>query len=152
MAHEQDVELRQVGESEIELFLELLAREQRERNPRHEMSAQSEALWRQRLLEKTHTTAFLAFSADEAAGFATCVGPEHGTRAAIVSLYVRPELRRQGLGTRIYRCIELQLGKQGAQELMVSTQAGDAVGLAFLEGLGFEIQSHRLTKQLSSDS
>jgi len=73
----------------------------------------------------------LGFAVGKAIGF----GPE--TEAELESVVVRPELRRQGLGSALCRTIVEWARREGASEIGLEVRAGSAGAVRLYGGLGF---------------
>jgi mycothiol synthase len=71
----------------------------------------------------------------------------------LVELRVHPKARRQGIGTRLVRCLAQLCRAQGGRQLIAQLEASDASpgSLAFLNSLGFSSPVRLLTFELRGD-
>jgi ribosomal protein S18 acetylase RimI-like enzyme len=66
--------------------------------------------------------------------------------------YVRPDLRRLGIGARMLLQFEAWCREQGVLEVRLSVASGNDLGFSFWQKSGFKPMSHTLTKSLAGGS
>ena len=79
--------------------------------------------------------AFAEIAEDAAGGFA--LARAIAGEAEILTIAVRPEARRQGLGRALMRAVAIRALAAGAERMTLETAADNAAALALYEGMGF---------------
>jgi GNAT superfamily N-acetyltransferase len=74
------------------------------------------------------------------------------TFCQIGDAYVRPDLRRRGLGADLLSQVEVWARTRGVQEARLGVVAANQIGMAFWTKSGFSVLTHTMTKSLKSES
>ena len=144
------VKIRRANDEDIpravELWLEMMRRHQ-EFDPRIDLSRTARAAYQSYLMlhaRSEKSILLVAEDADGVQGFCcayVCANlpmftpPEFGL---ISDIYVRPEFRRQGLGTRMVRRVTDAFKKQGVRSAHLQVYHKNEKGKAFWRARGFE--------------
>jgi GNAT superfamily N-acetyltransferase len=86
---------------------------------------------------------WLAWDGDAAVGTASAA-EQPGRPIPVVRTIVRPERRREGIGTALYRTLSAWARERGATEVEAWIDDEEEAGLAFVESLGFREVSREL--------
>lgn len=68
--------------------------------------------------------------------------------AFIMELFVRPSVRRQGVGRALFETIETEADRRDCESISLSMNAANALGRAFYDRLGYRNESEIRTKLL----
>ena len=81
---------------------------------------------------------FLAINGANCSGIIGCFGADEVPgQACIVSMWVAPEVRRQGIGARLIQAAEDWARRQGFARLSLDVTEGNLPAIALYEGCGF---------------
>jgi ribosomal protein S18 acetylase RimI-like enzyme len=83
----------------------------------------------------------------------TVMGGYDGHRGWVYSLAVRPEVRRQGIGSALMRHVEHELTRRGCPKINLQVVASNAATVAFYSKLGYVVEERismgKVTEPLS---
>lgn len=90
------------------------------------------------ILEHPEAVNLVAMQNGNVIGFITTERLDDG-RYEVTRLYVDPEIRSQGIGTRMLQAVFAQLRERGVDELLVNVFGDNHAGRRFYERHGFEL-------------
>ena len=95
-------------------------------------------IWAQKRTAPGESATFLAFDADTCCGIVGCMGRnEEPSAACIISMWVAPEVRRQGVGSRLIVAAERWAREQGFATLSLDVTEQNLPAIALYERCGF---------------
>lgn len=94
----------------------------------------TEAEWRESLLDRV---TFVAFDGPQPVALASGIAGEHPGAAELISMWVAPTHRRQGVAERLAREVVKWARTEGYDELTLSVVDDNAPALALYQTLGF---------------
>ena len=129
--------IRQAGKEDLPVLTSLALKLW----PGHEKQALETELGE--ILEK-QAAVFLAFSGEQAVGFAQCqlrhdyvAGTEHSPVGYLEGIYVEPDWRRNGIAGKLLSACESWARQQGCREFASDCEITNSESLRFHLGLGF---------------
>lgn len=153
--------IRPLRATEIETVVEELwrpfAEGMAERNARFELAEDANEAITTNLnhgVRQDNVFAFVAEDDDELIGYllleVRSAPPifARGLDGAIDQLYVKPSHRREGVGEALIDRASRIAQEKGAENLVLTLDAGNEAGLEFYDTLDFEVWRHRLLKPL----
>lgn len=105
-------------------------------------------------IRQDNVVAFVAETDEELAGYILLEirSPPpiftRGLDCAIDQLYVKPSARRDGVGEELVDRAAAIAEEKGAENLVLTLDAGNQAALEFYDGLGFEVWRHRLIRDI----